>query len=297
MLVRDNIALPVTPPFNFHHTLRFLGQFPPAKGEQAVGDQQLTKAIMLDGQPVAFRVTGTAHANALRLDLFADQPVSDSTAAAMQDRAAFFLSLNDDLTPFYALAESDPPFASVVRQLYGYHHVKFLTPFENAVWAVLSNRNRLTIASAMKARLIEACGGAITINGDRYTAFPEPQAVLETGAAELEAVIGHAQKSGFVLNVARAFAEMDEGWLRDAPYDEVESWLLSIKGIGPWSANFVMIRSLGRMDALKVPESRLMTAVSRLYGRSLNDRDVIKLAQHYAAYQGYWAHYVRAALS
>lgn len=289
-------SLPVTLPFDFTHSLRFLGHFSPAYGEQTVRSDSLTKAVLIDGQTVAFRVSTSDAPDTLTLELFADKPLSDETAAAAQDRAAFYLSLADDLAPFYQQAQADEFFAPLVQQLYGYHQVKFLTPFENACWAVLSNRNRMTIASAMKNRLTETFGAAITLDGVRYPAFPEARHLLEIDPAELRAVINHEQKAGFLLHVARAFDGMDENWLREAPYAEVEAWLLRIRGIGAWSASFVMIRGLGRMDFLKVPETRLVEAASRLYGRSLNAQDVIALAQGYPGYQGYWAHYVRVGM-
>ena len=289
-------VLSATLPFDFTHSLRFLGQFTPAKGEQSVSAHSLTKAVFIHNQVVAFRVSTTDAPDKLNLELFSDTPISHETAAAVQDRAAFYLSLEDDLMPFYELAQKDEAFAPLVQELYGYHQVKFMTPFENACWAVLSNRNRLNIASVMKSRLTEALGGAIMLDGERYPAFPEPHHLLEVDPVELQAIIRHTQKGEFLVHVARAFDGMDEIWLREAPYDEVEKWLLNIRGIGAWSSSFVMIRGLGRVDYLKMPETRLVEAASRLYGRRLSVDEVIALAQNYPGYQGYWAHYVRAGM-
>lgn len=289
-------VLSATQPFDFTHSLRFLGQFAPAKGEQSVSSHSLTKAVLINNQVVAFRVSTTDEPNKLNLEFVSDAPISDETAAAVQDRAAFYLSLDDDLKPFYALAQNDEAFAPLVQELYGYHQVKFMTPFENACWAVLSNRNRLNIASVMKNRLTEALGAAIMLDGQRYPAFPEPRHLLEVDPVEVQAIIRHAQKGEFLVHVARAFDGMDEMWLREAPYEEVEKWLLNIRGIGAWSSSFVMIRGLGRVDYLRIPETRLVEAASRLYGRRLSVDEVIALAQNYPGYQGYWAHYVRVGM-
>ncbi|MBZ0299494.1 MAG: DNA-3-methyladenine glycosylase 2 family protein [Anaerolineae bacterium] len=297
MIVDESRPLQVVQPFDFSQSLRFLGQFTPAMGEQVINPRSLTKAVLLNGQVAAVRVSDSSAPDSLRLDLFADVPLAASAKDALQDRASFFLSLDDDLIPFYALAEHDPNFAPIVQQLHGYHQVKFLTPFENACWAVLSNRNRMAIASSMKTRLTQAFGGAIVIDGVVHHAFPEPQALLEADAEDLEQVIGHAQKAGFLRHVALAFTEVDEGWLRTGPIEDVEAWLLAVKGIGPWSASFVLVRGLGRMEAFKVPEQRLIDAASRLYGHILSARDVLHLAQDYPGWQGYWAHYVRAAMT
>src|SRR6266508_4138566 len=78
-------------------------------------------------------------------------------------------------------------------------------------------------------------------------------------------------------------------WQRAAPYAEVEDWLRAIKGLGAWSATFVLLRGLGRMDQLPVGEARLGEAVAKVYGRALLDTELAAIAERYGAYRGYWA--------
>lgn len=119
--------------------------------------------------------------------------------------------------------------------MYGYHQVKFPSAFENAVWAVLSQRNTLTSARNMRMALVNAYGAALTVEGHSYGAFPEPQRLAAEPPGEITRVIGHSQKGPAVAAVAAAFAEVDERWLQVAPYDQAERWLLEIYGIGPWA--------------------------------------------------------------
>ncbi len=62
------------------------------------------------------------------------------------DRLGFYLSLQDDLRPFYAIADADPDFAPVARGLYGFQQVKFLTPFEHLCWAILTQRTPMNFS-------------------------------------------------------------------------------------------------------------------------------------------------------
>ena len=61
-------------------------------------------------------------------------------------RSATGSGADDDLQPFYALAEADPPFWALVQRLYGYHQVRFFTPFENTCWAILGQRTPFAVA-------------------------------------------------------------------------------------------------------------------------------------------------------
>jgi len=285
--------IPAAAPFDFSKSLDFLGGFMPGKGEQAIGTATLSKAIYANGQLVVFCVSQDSPAS-LNYTLYSEQPISDSITAAACDRIAFYLSLDDDLLPFYALGQDDPDFKPVIDQLYGYHQVKFLTPFENACWAVLTQRNPMTVGQKMKAALMDRYGGALTVDGIAYHAFPEPGRLAEAGEKELAHVIGHTQKADFLTAVARSFFSVDEHWLRTAPSAEVERWLRNIRGIGEWSATFVLIRALGRMEYVTA-ERRLLAAASERYYRPVNEDTLRKLAEPYGSWQGYWAHYLRAA--
>jgi DNA-3-methyladenine glycosylase II len=208
---------------------------------------------------------------------------------------AFFLSLGDDLRPFYAIGLDDPAFAPIVRRLYGYHQVKFLTPFENACWAVLTQRTPIPIAKTIKRALCQRFGASLEIGGRRYWAFPEATRLAAADPADLLELTGNQRRAEYLQAVAAAFGGADERWLRAAPYAEVESWLRGIKGLGAWSATFVMLRGLGRMEQLPVSEARLGEAASRAYGSVLSDDELAAIAERYGAYRGYWAHYLRVA--
>jgi DNA-3-methyladenine glycosylase II len=288
-----------TAPFDFDKSLEFLGQFRPAMGQQVIHDKVLTKAASLDGQVFVYRVysTGTLNQPQLAYTVFSDDAISDTFHDSVRQNLSFFLSLEDDLLPFYEIGESDPHFAPVIRELYGYHQVKFsMSAFENACWAILSQRNLMNVSRRMKENLTERFGGAFEVDGVVYRAFPEAFQLAVVDSDEINTVVGNLWKSQGLSSVARAFDGVDEGWLRTAPYDEVEKWLLSIKGIGAWSASFILLRGLGRMDRPPVGEKWSVQAVRRWYGNdTLEEKDVAQLANSYGQYAGYWAHYLRAA--
>src|SRR5690242_3183649 len=212
-------------PFDFEQSLDFLGMFLPTRGEQTVAPRTLTKAVMISEQPVVFRVAGTGSADAPRLEytLFAEAPITPAVQAEAADRIGFYLSLDDDLRPFYAIGEADPAFAPVVQQLYGYHQVKFLTPFENAAWAILSQRNPMQVAQKQKQALAVRFGGTLTVDGVPYTAFPTPAQLAAVPPATLREVVGNERRAEYLAAAARAFSGVDESWLRAAPYAEVEA--------------------------------------------------------------------------
>lgn len=287
--------LTAVPPFEFAHSLNLLGLFTPAMGEQQIADLTLTKATSFNGQTVVFRVRPVESEDALAYTLYSDMPLEDAARGAAETRIRFFLSLEDDLRPFYEIGEADPAFAPIVQMLYGYHQVKFLTPFENACWAILSQRNLMPVSRRMKTGLTDAFGSALEVEGVTYKAFPEPGVLAMRSVDDINAVVRNLWKAEGLFSVARAFDNVDDVWLRTAPDEAVERWLRSIKGIGDWSTTFIMIRGLGRMNTLPAGDKALMQAASMVYGQIITPEELLRLAKPYGAYRGYWAHYLRAA--
>ncbi|ULH17631.1 hypothetical protein MF271_19630 (plasmid) [Deinococcus sp. KNUC1210] len=291
-----------TPPFDFAQTLGFLGGFTPTAGEQTVAAQSLTKAVRVQGETAGFRLrsVGTVQVPELTCDLFAGASLLPEAEEAALKRIRFFLSLDEDLEPFYAVARQDLPFHGVLQRLYGYHQVKFLTPFENACWAILTQRTPGNVARGMKRRLVEAYGGSVQTPDGLLWAFPEPADLAAATSAELGEVVGNARKGEYLNAVVQAFGQTDERWLRQGPLGEVRTWLRGIHGIGEWSATFILLRGLGRMDdpLPQDPDSlfvqEIMNAASRVYG-PLSADALQAHACRYGVWQGYWAHYLRAA--
>jgi DNA-3-methyladenine glycosylase II len=298
-MYQETGTLTPIPPFDFSKSLQFLGIFGPTKNEQTVSTHSLTKAISIDGQTVVFQLTsiGTTEKPELEYSLFSAKPFSQAMENAVVERITFFLSLKDDLQPFYRLGRADPDFAPIIEHLYGYHQVKFLTPFENACWAVLTQRNPMKIAQQTKQALVEKYGSSLEVSGSVYWAFPEPMQIAVVDESELLKLIRNDRRTEYLVAVARAFSEADEEFLKTASDEAVEAWLRNIKGIGEWSATFIMVRGLGRMERVPLTEARLFEAASRVYGHGeeLSRVDLMRLADKYGPWQGYWAHYIRVA--
>lgn len=286
-------------PFDFEQQLRFIGAFSPAAGEQTVSDYALTKAVMIDGQVVAFKVrsVGSVDEPELEYTLYSDKNMTTEVSKRAKDLIGFYLSTDDDLRPFYKIGRDDACFAPVIRKLYALHQVRFLTPFENAAWAVMAQRNPIAVARKTKQRVIERFGGSIDVDGERHWAFPDAEALGVASQDELFGILKNEKRATYLANVVQAFRSVDEGWLRAGNYDEVYAWLRSIKGIGEWSAAFVLIRGLGRMERLTSVEENLMRAISRVYkaDQPVSREDVERIAARYGEYAGHWAFYMRNA--
>jgi DNA-3-methyladenine glycosylase II len=297
----NSITGTLTPraPFDFAKTLGFLHGFGPTAGEQTLAIDFVTKALTLQGRVVAFEVrsAGATEQPELTYTLFSEHPLSEAEHAAVADRIRFFLSLDDDVQPFYAIGQRDPDFVPVIERLYGLHQPKFLTPFEIACWAVLGQRIPWRVAHKVKLALVERWGTSIALPDGTYAAFPEPQQLAQAKPEELVSIVRNERKVEYLRAVIQFFLEADEQFLRYGNYDEVAARIRAIRGIGEWSSYFILLRGLGRMERVSAVDRELGKVASHIYnnGQPLTPVEMQRLLDTYGTTQGYWAFYIRNA--
>lgn len=288
------LTLPVRTPFDFTRSLSFTCSFRPTAGEQHVDQGRLTKAFAIDGRAIVAEIAETTHDDRLTCTLRSDRPIDDELARTAIDRVRFHLSLDDELAPFYALGRSDPAYAPLIEALHGQHHVKFASVFEIACWAVLGQRTPMASARKTKDAIVARFGPKLTLGDRVYPAFPEAAAIVEAGDA-LSEVVRDRRRADAINAIARALLEVDDAFLRTAPFAEVEEFFTALPRIGPWSSAFILFRGLGRMERLTLRGGPIADCARRVYGESTSDRDVIRIADRYGAWCGYWSLYLRIA--
>jgi DNA-3-methyladenine glycosylase II len=209
-----------------------------------------------------------------------------------------FVGSRQDVRPFYAAAAGDAPMASLVRALWGLHHVRFLTLEEIAVYCVMMQRNPITRAAALKRKFLAAFGREVRVpdgeGGSRVLrAMPEFRYLVALDGGEIAAAIGHGAKGKAIAGVVRGVAALGEDFLANAPYAEARDALLEIHGIGPFSAGAILLRGLGRMDEL--PALAIVEDEGRaLYGSAFDPRAI---AKRYGSEIGYWSYYVKTGVA
>lgn len=286
MLHHHSTPLPAALPFSFAHSLSFLCSFPPTAGEQRIADRALTKAHSIGGRAVLATVRQD---DGLWLDVLSERPLEEAERSSLSARVRFQLSLDDDLSAFYRRAAADRAMAPVVARLHGHHHVKFPTPFEIAVWAVLGQRN-MRLGRPVKAALTAALGPRIEVDGQVHSAFPEPGAVAQARLAHL---VPDRKQADAIRAIAEAFAHADfVPSLLSLPYDMALTRLMELPRIGPWSSAFVLFRGLGRMERLASASGPILAAAARHYGTH-DERTLRAIGDGYGPWCGYWALYLR----
>ncbi|MGD0643315.1 MAG: hypothetical protein ABSA75_00225 [Candidatus Bathyarchaeia archaeon] len=288
-------TLEIVPPFNLYRSARFLELFRPMKDEQVVIDGKIEKAIMIHGQTILFKISqnGTNENDPVEYTLISPELLAKPVCESVIERISSFLSLNEDVKPFYEIArKDDPKFYAVVERFWGFHHVKFLTLLETATWAILAQRAPLSVAKKMKQRLIERFGWSIEADGKKFWAFPDYSRVKNTSTRELYSIIRNKRRAEYLSSLFRYYEKIAEDSLQKIDFDEAKKVLMQINGIGEWSATFILSRGLGRMERLPENLKMIMSEINRIYG---TDVSIEKINAIYKKWVGYWLLYLWAS--
>lgn len=288
-------TLDAVEPFDFRRSLDFLEGFGPMSGEQSVGEGSATKAIIAAGQIVALRLKGRDGGGGVDYELFSSEPLSPQAADSAAKRASFFLSLEEDVKPFYSIArEKDPKFYPLVERAWGLHQVKFPSFLEIACWALINQRMQRAVALRIKRSLTERFGGSVEVDGKAYWAFPDRARLGAATAKELLEVTRNQRVTQRLVSLISSLDELDEGFLATAPYEKAKERLEKVKGIGEWSSQFILFRGLGRMGRLQPINVRpLVETIKKVYGPEGKPLEEVNAT--YGSWAGYWSLYLWAS--
>ncbi|MGI5179092.1 hypothetical protein ACQEVZ_22445 [Dactylosporangium sp. CA-152071] len=291
-------VLSATAPFDLASSLRAMESFAPCSGDQLVTAGRARRAFLHPSDPTRAVVAEvTARDDGLpgvALTVFSDGELRPGETEAVGDRVSDWLSLRDDRATFLRMARADPAMTSILATTEGLHQVRFASFTEAAVFYTLVHHSAHWFAKAYKRRLLTDHGPHGIVDGVRYAAFPPMSTLVALGVKGLTPYASNTLSARRVHAVLTALSSLDEHRLRTAPADEVYDTLLSVRGIGPFTAHALLLRALGHPDRAPLEMRQHLTSAESVYGTPAPSP--AELREWYGATIGWWAYTVRTAL-
>ncbi|MCD5402528.1 MAG: hypothetical protein LR097_01805 [Dehalococcoidia bacterium] len=298
---RLTVSIKPVPPFNFELTAGYHTYFQNRYGTDTMEDGVYRRLIDLDDKLVlaSVRSIGTLEAPELALELQGSELSPDDVESAT-DRVSWLLGVDQGLAPFYELGRADQAMAGLVEQFYGLHLPHTASVFEALVLAVLGQQISTNVARIIRTLLIETFGPSAEFDGETYYAFPRPASIWASSPAELHTMKLTQRKSEYVHGLAGSALDPEMGLecLEELTDREIVEKLVALRGVGMWTAQWALIRAVGRPDALPLGDLALRRVVSHLFmdGEDVNDAKVEEIAQRWSPYRTYATVYLFSAL-
>ena len=176
----------------------------------------------------------------------------------------FHASHKDFQAALKHLRRSDAVLGALIDRVPPYDIRAGRSPFEVMLQTIVSQQLSSKAADSIYARLVAAMGGGPA----------RPERLLALSDEQLRACGLSRAKTAYVRNVAedfeargytrRSFAKLDDHAVMDA--------LITIKGVGEWSAHIFLIFALQRMDVFPIGDLGLRKGMLQTYRLRANTK-------------------------
>ncbi|TFD26932.1 DNA-3-methyladenine glycosylase 2 family protein [Cryobacterium cryoconiti] len=296
-----SLQLVARAPFDGVGVLRFLAARALAGVEQAT-DARYARTLRLPAGPATVELTLTGPPSAPGVTCRA-RLTSLADLAPLVSRVRRLLDLDADSQAIDRALSGDPHLAAGVAATPGMRVPGSLDPEETLFRALIGQQVSVAAARTVLTRLAEALGeplpGADSADSaadsaadrDAHTAgsaqaghsapltrlFPTAERIAAEGRTVLR---GPASRVDAIIRVAEALRTGDLVLSFGQSREDLESRLMALAGIGPWTAGYVALRVLGTPDILLTSDLALRQGAGRL-GLPADARH---LARHGAAW-------------
>ena len=291
----QSTSTPLPEPFDFHLTVSHQTYFRGRAGADLYDDGVYYRALRR-GERV---VVASARPMNDALEVAIAEGNEDDLQFACESMARL-LALDVDLAGFYALLEVDPVLSGAVAAVRGLRPPRAESVFEALVIAILGQQISANVARVIREGIMAAYGTPVECFGKSLHAFPTPESLASASPEELRAQKLSARKVEYVQDASRRAidGELDFPRFDGMSNEEVIAELVKVRGIGRWTAEWVLLRALGRADVFPAGDLALRRVVSELYfdGASITEAELASFGERWAPYRGLATTYLFSVL-
>ncbi|RAJ10555.1 DNA-3-methyladenine glycosylase II [Chitinophaga skermanii] len=228
-----------------------------------VKNDTIYKALLFDDVPVLFSIS--AHPAGLQVQVLnaeLHEPLQQYIASYIQD----WFDLDRNIAPFYVRLSVHPVLAYMRESYAGLRLIGIVDLFEALCWSIIGQQINLPFAYKMKRRMVEKFGTTLTYNDEKFYIFPTPQQLLTASIDDLRAMQFSQKKAEYVLTLAQAFADgsLSKPQLANLPsLTDKQKALTSLRGIGIWTANYALMKSLHELSCVPHGDVGLLKALEQ----------------------------------
>jgi DNA-3-methyladenine glycosylase II len=273
-------------PYDFRLSWRMLAAF---AGQSAT--EHGSMALWWEDKPTAVYFKQTSEDPPI-LELIAE-PLPRQTRL-FQQHLRTILNADLELEPFYRRLRRDKTLRPIVNSLIGLKPFRPPNIFQMLVIAVTEQQISMAAAYRSRERLLAAYG----TRAGKLTAFPRAEDIAPLSVKQLRDCGLSQRKSEYLIELAGKMVEgeLDPDSWDDIPDDELIKLLRGQRGIGEWTAEYILLRGLGRLDTVPSSDLGVRRVVGHYLadGRELSADDVKKLLEPWAPWRGLTAFYLLA---
>lgn len=296
----QQLTLTGVPPFNFRLSAAIF-----ANGDKQIRsfeNGKFRQVMRVNSMLILVTVesVGTVDQPQLSAELKSDRALPMEYTRKAEEIIRALFNLDFDLKPFYENVKSDKTMARIIRQLWGLKSPTTQTVFEALVDSIVEQQISLRVANTLENRLIKRFGDSLTVDGEVYYAYPTPKSLAVANVEALRECGLSQRKAEYIKEVSALVAERKLDLEKFKTYNdanEVIRQMDAIRGIGVWTAELTMIRSMQKWDALPADDLGLRRVIAHYYCKDekITSAQARKIAEPWGKWKGIAAYYLVVA--
>jgi DNA-3-methyladenine glycosylase II len=260
--------------------------------------EQLNKLIKVENTTILLNIS--SQKNKLHVEF----PLGTPSPSVREKAAAYIWELFDldtDLASFYRAAAQDPILKPIANQYYGLRIIQIPDLFEALTWAIIGQQINLTFAYKLKRRFVEHYGEKVTYGDSVYWLHPTYDRIAQLEVDELGKLQFTTRKAEYVIGVAQALASGNlsrESLMSMKDPKLTHQTLVAIRGVGAWTADYVMMKCLHDPTAFPIADVGLHNALKQQLGldRKPTIEEIKQFAINWEGWHAYATFYLWRSL-
>lgn len=288
------------PPYDFSLSCRVFSEGDPSirRFEQGTFRQ----VIRVGEKPVLVKVrdVGEEWDPVLAVDVLPGDEVTQGEREKAGDQVSSLLGIHDDLEQFFIAIRADRLMTRIARDLHGLRAPQSATVFEALVTSIIEQQISIRVARLIEARMVRRFGERLEVVGRTYFAYPGPEDLAAGTAEDFRSCGLSARKGEYIRDVAGMVAggTFDLESLKEVhDSNRIIEELCELRGVGRWTAEFVLLRGMHRLDTIPADDLGVKRAIARVYcpGQRISADQARAIAEQWGAWKGLAAYYLLSA--
>jgi len=258
----------------------------------------LFKLLKIKDQLIVCRISEQAYK--MKVEFPMNQPSLHDREGIVRYLIEWF-DLETDLACFYQMANKDNILQPLTEKYRGLRLLGIPDLFEALVWAIIGQQINLTFAYTLKKRFVEQFGDSVTFEGESHWLFPTPEKIATIQVEDLRNLQFTQRKAEYIIDIAKCITsgKLTKEMLRQKKdYEDMKNSLMAIRGIGAWTADYVLMKTFQELSAFPIADVGLHNALKRQLGlkRKPTIEEITHYSEHWQGWQAYATFYLWRSL-
>ena len=260
-----------------------------------INEHETVRCFNISGQPVWIKLMAGKQ-NLINFSVLNKTKQSD---ADITQRLEYVFGTKQPIAKAKKALLQDTAIAKVIKTLPVHTIVQGDTLFETLFIAILGQQISVAAARSQRLKVISNLGKKIKHKTETIYALPTTKKIINCDDETFRRMGVSRQKARYLREAATWFQDgrLDIAALNQLDDEQVHKVIRQIPGVGRWTAEIVLMRSLGRPDVFPAADIGLQNMAKEIFAMEVRptEKELLKLSELWKGWRSYAAFYLWTA--